>query len=171
METGPCDLLFVSYIIRDRSPFLDTFRVSAAGAAKPDPKDLICTLSPRHSGYRWVERTRAAGARMVAAYGGGIEIGADYFCDSRVSEDPYRLLIPAPKEECMGGFERAEMRGLYPIRDIDLPVAGLSFCADDDYLRAITPALTGATCLSRIVRALSNGASRHVRPQSGWNFS
>lgn len=152
LEDHKADLIFVSYIIRNKSRHTQTFRVAAEGAVPPEAKDLICTLSHHHYEWEWTERARRAEAKLIVTYGGMIEIGAEYFCDPSLSEKPFQLLIPSPKEECLGSFQIYEMKKIYGVRNIDLPVAGLAFCADQQYLHQLAPAMTGATCLSRIAR-------------------
>lgn len=149
IEDKPTDLIYVGYIIRHHDRLMDSFEFSPAPAPR-DTNTLICMLSRRHDAPHWGDRARQSGAKMIFAYGGSVEINAGMFCDPLMVEDPYHLLIDNPDEECMGGFTRLEMKTLYPDHPgIDLPIAGLGFCADAGYLADIQPALTRKTCLSR----------------------
>ena len=150
MEKKQADLVLISYILRDRH-YCNIFTAAANGQSQ-DELNLICTLSPKHHPYRWIDRVRQAGAKMIVTYGGCLEIHAGYFCDPWMHEEPYKELISSPTEECMGGFMKDELKSVYPYRDIDVPVTGLGFCADEDYLKAIRPALNRTTCLSRLAR-------------------
>lgn len=151
-EDTQADLIFVSYIIRHSTERTAVFRRAAEGAPRPAIKDLTCMLSRYHDEHRWTERARRAGAKMIVAYGGSIEIGAEYFCEPTYSAEPFQLLIASPQEECSGSFQIDEMKRIYGTRLIDLPVAGLSFSADQQYLHAAAPAMTQETYLSKICR-------------------
>lgn len=149
-EDKAADLIYIGYIIREQGRFIDCYEFNSAAAPR-DTNTLICMLSRRHDAPHWGARARQSGAKMIFAYGGSVEINAGMFCNPLMVEDPYRLLIDNPDEECAGGFTRMEMKTLYPARrDIDFPIAGLGFCADEGYLKETQASLTGKTSLSRV---------------------
>lgn len=145
-EETPVDFVFVAYILRH-----------AAGLPQfwPDETDresceaLLTTVSRCHDKPGWLYRLREGNTKMVMAYGGGDEIDAQYFCNGH--EKAYRLLVPAPNMRDQEIFyDDQGRRHSYDISGLDVPITGLSFCADHEYLEAIAPALNRKTYLGRL---------------------
>lgn len=144
-EDNPADLIFVSYIISGSYPFLPKFWKDEAH--KRDNLSLSDMVSRRNDPVEWAHHAADIGAKLVATYGGNVEISAQAF-----SEDygvDYTVLIPSPDDECCGRFVPASgLKPLYPaLPRIDLPQGWFGFSAYRPYLHEIMPALNRRTCL------------------------
>lgn len=149
-EDKPADLIFVSYIISGSFPFLPKFWKGETD--NRDSLSLIDMVSRRNDPVEWAHHAQEIGAKLVATYGGNVEINAQAF-----SEDygvDYTVLIPSPDDECCGRYVPAHaIKTQYPgLPDIDLPQGWFGFSAQSDYLRATAPSLTKDTCLARQAR-------------------
>lgn len=147
-EDKKADLVFVSYILKDRI-YADIFDVAAR--KETDPLALCAAVSWRNTDGGWCQRVKDAETKLIVTYGGNFEIGTEIF-----TYEDYKELIPTPDQECAGNYagRPQEIRKLYPmLKDIDLPIGWLGFAADPDYLKDVALALNDKTCLGR--RALN----------------
>lgn len=147
MEDHPADLVFVSYIIAGDYPYLPKFWKEETH--KRDKLDLCDMVSRRNCRAGWAHHLEEIGAKMVATYGGNIEVNAQIFNDDYGLD--YAVLIPSPDEECMDRhIPAAKMKPLYPaLPHIDVPLCWLGFSAHRPYLRAMMPSLNRRTCLGQ----------------------
>lgn len=174
-EDKPADLIYVAYILRDMDRFTKKFE---RYGVPEDECELIEMLSARHFPEEWTDRARQAGAKMIFTYGGRYEIHAGYFQDNG-ADQPYTVLIESPWDECAGGFDKGELKAQYPdYKGIDVPLVGLGFSADENYLRATAPSINSTTCLGRMTNAVLHpepqnkttpSTPRFQRYRTGWS--
>jgi hypothetical protein len=149
-ETLKADLVFVSYILRHESA--DTFGAGTKDAIRREGYWLALNsvLSTRHCPENWLERARAAEAKLVLTFGGRAELGTDIFCGEGPSfrrTEPYLCLFPSSPRECGGYYDPG------PEREDDARLGGwIGMAGDRDYLAAIAPCLGAKTMLGQRAR-------------------
>ena len=162
-EDKPVDLVFVSYIIAGSYSFLPEFRKGQALIT--DQVSLCDIISRRNDKIEWAHHIDDIGAKLIATYGGHLEVNAQTFGGEY--ELDYDVLIPSPDEECMGLYvARQDMQALYPtLPKIDIPQCWLGFSARHDFLQAVAPALNKDTTLgSQALKHSSAPSSTIGRP-------
>lgn len=146
-EKTQADLIFVSNIISGRFNCLPVFW--AANAGKISNLELITTVSRRNVPDCWAHRLDVAGAKLVATFGGKVEINAQIFGDTYGLG--FTVLIPSPEQECCSRYTSScDLKHLYPtLKNIDLPQGWLGFAADKEFLKSISSSLDRSTCLGQ----------------------
>ena len=161
-EDKTYDAVFAAYILAYQGRLTHSFHDATFSQLREEKTIrgyLGTVMSERHYPENWLDRVRTAGAHVVMTYGGLCEINTTMFCPSypREGQVPYETLIPTlMSERC----ERDEMgRTILDGVVTDVPVLGLGFCADKDYIKACAPLLT-QTSMAQQAKAFINATKQ-----------
>jgi hypothetical protein len=174
-EDKQADLVFVSLILAQhifRATYNYHERLHEIAKERSDYRYVFGTaISPENSALAWNKRMVAAGAKIVATYGGPHEIGTHNLCGVD-NERAFRTLIATPEhsmwqhvdktdgDKDIGGFTlntKVGLSFLYNDAANDLPMPWLGFAAAPGYLKEAKGGLSRETTLGRRAQELAHG--------------
>jgi hypothetical protein len=159
-EERQYDAVMISFILANQSRLTHIFNPACFQDIKEDTnkKNYLGTaVSPNHFPEKWLERTRSANAKFVITYGSACEVSSSTFSPKYFQGNarPYDCLIPTPMLnscEILWKQDQSEAETFINGKPTDLPLAGLSYCADRQYLSGINGYKHKNTTLAQKIR-------------------